>query len=209
MTWFRLDDKWHSHPKVIAADRELPGASGLFARAGCWSADQEADGFVPIAALEQLFPTQKRWRERAVGVLVKAGLFDVAPGGWMVHDFVEDNAPRDLLRARRALFGNRSLLKHVRERDGEFCRFCGDRVSFQDHRGPRGGTYVHIDPMRPTVVENVVVSCRACSRIKGYSLPGEVGLDLLPQPAQMRLSSELNGAANGSAPVAVSPRNQH
>ena len=50
MSWFRLDDKFHSHTKIIAAGN---AAVGLFVRAGCYCSDHSTDGLVtfPVAAL--------------------------------------------------------------------------------------------------------------------------------------------------------------
>lgn len=57
MTWFKVDDKLHSHPKAIEAGE---AAMGLWVMAGSWSADQLTDGFVPEYIVKRLSP--KKWK---------------------------------------------------------------------------------------------------------------------------------------------------
>lgn len=44
MTWFKLDDGFAFHAKVVAAGNS---AVGLWVRCGCWSAAQLTDGIIP------------------------------------------------------------------------------------------------------------------------------------------------------------------
>lgn len=44
MSWFKADDKLHSHMKTITAGTH---AMGLWILAGSWVADEMSDGFVP------------------------------------------------------------------------------------------------------------------------------------------------------------------
>lgn len=62
MAWFKVDDKFHDHPK---ARRAGLAACGLWLRAGSWSADQLTDGFVP----DDVLP---RWSGRGVDVFALA-----------------------------------------------------------------------------------------------------------------------------------------
>lgn len=62
--WFKVDDKFHDHPK---ARRAGLAACGLWLRAGTWSADQRTDGFVPVDVLA-------RWGSRGVDVYALADL---------------------------------------------------------------------------------------------------------------------------------------
>jgi len=72
MSWFKVDDKFHDHPK---ARRAGLAACGLWLRAGTWSADMLTDGFVP----DDVLP---RWGTRGVDVfeladtLVEVGLWE-------------------------------------------------------------------------------------------------------------------------------------
>ena len=51
MTWFRVDDGFHSHPKVLPTSLE---ARGLWVTAGSWASSHLTDGFVPLAAIASL-----------------------------------------------------------------------------------------------------------------------------------------------------------
>lgn len=94
MAWFKVDDKFHSHPKVIG----LPlRALGLWVKAGAWCSDQLTDGRVPRAALVVLGGTPAD-----AGQLVTAGLWVVDGTGWRFHDWHEMNPRRSDVEARRA-----------------------------------------------------------------------------------------------------------
>ena len=43
MSWFRIDDRFHSHPKVLRAGN---AAVGLWVRCGAYSTDYGTDGLV-------------------------------------------------------------------------------------------------------------------------------------------------------------------
>lgn len=54
MAWFKVDDKFHAHPKIKMIPRRLRRASlGLWVIAGSWCADYETDGAVPEYMLEE------------------------------------------------------------------------------------------------------------------------------------------------------------
>lgn len=108
MPWFKVDDKLHSHRKVIRAG--IP-AMGLWVVAGSWCADQLGDGFVPDYVAQRLDPD---FAEHAAA-LVAAKLW--VPGekdgetGWYFHQWSDDgrqptaeavNAKRDEARVRMA-----------------------------------------------------------------------------------------------------------
>jgi hypothetical protein len=82
MPWFRLDDSFHSHPKVIAAGNE---AVGLFVRCGAYCAQHLTDGFVP----EQVMLLYGS-RELA-DALVRAKLVRRVRGGWQIPDYLDYN----------------------------------------------------------------------------------------------------------------------
>src|SRR5260370_42609765 len=44
MPWFRLDEGFHSHPKVLKAGNE---ATGLYVRCGTYAAEHLTDGHIP------------------------------------------------------------------------------------------------------------------------------------------------------------------
>lgn len=101
MPWFRIDDKAHSHPKLIKAGN---AALGLWLRCGSYAAQHLTDGIVP-GVVAELYGTKPQ-----AAKLVKAGLWhehghccpdgcpDPKPGDYAFHDFLEDG--RNTSRAR-------------------------------------------------------------------------------------------------------------
>jgi hypothetical protein len=88
MTWFKVDDSFHSHPKVLAAS---PAALGLWVVAGSWSGANLSDGFIPDHVLPRLLPDSASLARD----LVTAGLWKRARGGYRFHDWGDFNPKRD------------------------------------------------------------------------------------------------------------------
>lgn len=82
MPWFRLDDSFHSHPKVITAGNE---AIGLYVRCGTYAAQHLTDGFVP-EQVALLYGSPE-----LADKLVTAKLWRRARGGWRMPDYLEYN----------------------------------------------------------------------------------------------------------------------
>lgn len=86
MTWFKVDDKLHSHRKALRAGE----AMALWTLAGSWCMDQLSDGFVPDYIAQRLFPLA--WEQYA-SRLVDVGLWHPAISGdekgWQFHEFNE------------------------------------------------------------------------------------------------------------------------
>lgn len=93
MSWFKVDDKLHSHPKVLGVPLR---AMGLWVLAGAWCADQLTDGFVPRAVLPTL--AAKTIDAKA---LVDAGLWIEVEGGWVFHDWLDMQPSRAATLGRR------------------------------------------------------------------------------------------------------------
>jgi hypothetical protein len=111
MAWARLDDGFHSHPKV----NELLGEADGWAALGFWAAclswatqhtrsPGKVPGFVPSSTVNRF--------DRAVGpayaaLLVKYGLWETADGGWLIHDFhIYAYLPSDAVREQRRKAAN-------------------------------------------------------------------------------------------------------
>lgn len=92
MPWFRLDDSFHSHPKVIAAGNE---AVGLYVRCGTYAADHTTDGFVS-KSIVLLYGS-----EALAARLVDAGLWHRTRGGWNMHDYLDYNPSREAVEKER------------------------------------------------------------------------------------------------------------
>ena len=53
MAWFKVDDNYWSHPKVMFQSLD---ASGLWVRAASWSANHLTDGSFPVKVAHQIIP---------------------------------------------------------------------------------------------------------------------------------------------------------
>lgn len=84
MTWFKVDDSLHSHPKQTAASL---AAIGLWTVAGSWSANHLTDGFVP----DHQIPSLSRGQVELAKELVSAGLWRRAKGGYQFHEWDADS----------------------------------------------------------------------------------------------------------------------
>lgn len=91
MTWFKVDDRFHSHPKVLATE---PAALGLWVVAGAWSSANLLDGFVPDQALPRLLPGSEMLAEK----LVTAGLWKRVRAGYQFHDWTDYNPSAEEVR---------------------------------------------------------------------------------------------------------------
>jgi hypothetical protein len=92
MPWFRLDDSFHSHPKVIAAGNE---AIGLYVRCGTHAAQHLTDGFVG-RNIVTLYGG-----DDLAAVLVSTKLWHRARGGWTIHDYLDYNPSREQVERER------------------------------------------------------------------------------------------------------------
>lgn len=93
MVWFKIDDTFSLHPKILDAGN---AAVGLWVRAGAWSMQQLTDGFIPRHVAAQLGTTTQARR------LVDAGLWVEKPDGYAFHDWTEYQPSRIQIHANRA-----------------------------------------------------------------------------------------------------------
>lgn len=94
MTWFKLDDRWHSHRKVIGLSL---AARGLWATLGSWCAQEMNGGHVPENVVRHVGGTKKLSKE-----LVDSGLWEVAQnGGFNFHDWHEHQPTKTQVISRR------------------------------------------------------------------------------------------------------------
>lgn len=151
-----MDDKFHSHPKVITAGN---AAVGLFARAGCWCSDHTSDGLIPFAIARAL------GSRRQIAALVECGLWNESHQGYELVDwqrFMKSAAQVEAAR-RRSL--PPALRERVIQRDGLVCGLCGSPVEAItdidiDHIIPR----LHGGSDHPS---NLQVTHSRCNRSKG------------------------------------------
>lgn len=95
MTWFKVDDRWHSHRKVIPLSLE---ARGLWATLGSWCADQLNGGHVPRDVLKHF--GGKRAVKLALA-LVHEGLWRECEDGYQFHDWDDHQPTKDAVLAKR------------------------------------------------------------------------------------------------------------
>jgi hypothetical protein len=107
MTWFKVDDSFHSHPKVLAAD---PAALGLWVIAGSWCGANTTDGFVPAYVLVRLLPNSAKLAAK----LVTAGLWETATDGYRFRDWHDYNPTAEEEKKRKS--GNARRQADWRER---------------------------------------------------------------------------------------------
>jgi len=81
VTWAKLDDQFHDHPKVESCSF---AARGLWATALSWCVDRLTDGFVPNAWLRTHEAPQELADE-----LVSAGLWEPTGKGYQFHDWAD------------------------------------------------------------------------------------------------------------------------
>lgn len=173
-----LPEEWHRSPEI---DTVGTAAAGLYARCGSFIADSETDGFIP-AARARMYGTAE-WIER----LVVVGWWSVVDGGYRDERYFPLNktkAEKASAKARRAENRDPLVIRAVRERDGDWCRYCGVRVSWSDRRGLRGGTYDHVIPGLAGGVDNLVVACRSCNSAKKHRTPEDAGMVLRTPPTK-------------------------
>jgi hypothetical protein len=173
MPWTRIDDQFHSHPKIIAAGSE---GVALFVLALSWCGGALTDGFIPTAQVRRiaLNDDATETAER----LVTVGLWDRVPGGYQIHDYLDYNPSAEQVEAQRQA-GIRdyppdweSMRLTVLYRDNYRCRYCYHRADTVDHIIPysRGGE---------TVMGNLVAACRSCNSRKGARTPEEANMPIL------------------------------
>lgn len=92
MTWFKVDDKFHSHRKIAALGTDT-AALALWVVAGSWSADQLTDGWIPEYIVPRLLPVSKTRAFRFASALELCGLWDRSEPdsepGWQFHGWNE------------------------------------------------------------------------------------------------------------------------
>lgn len=82
MTWAKLDDRFHSHPKVEQASL---AAVGLYCKALSYAACYETDGHIPEAWV------RKQRNSAAVRQLLELGMWEECPDGCIIRDFLDFN----------------------------------------------------------------------------------------------------------------------
>lgn len=123
MTWFKVDDSFHSNPKVLGAS---PGALGLWVVAGSWSAQNLTEGFVPRHVLPRLIQRADKFATE----LERVGLWFRTENGFQFHDWTDYNPTREeavAARERQSSGGTIGNHRRWHEAKGKIvpgCRYC-------------------------------------------------------------------------------------
>jgi hypothetical protein len=114
MPWVKIDDQFHSNPKVVAAGAE---AVALYIVALSWCGAYLTDGFIPAGQVRRL--ALSNHYEEATKRLVEVGLWHEVDGGYEIHDYLEYNPTAEEVKESkqaRAEAGRRGGLASVKSR---------------------------------------------------------------------------------------------
>lgn len=172
MPWGRIDDSLYDHRKVEALPDAIRLACvGLQALAISWCNRQLTDGFVPANRIAKLHGT-RRHRD----ALVAVEMWDEAPGGIQIHNFLRYNrsraqviAEREAARARmeQKRHGSREVRPNT---DGPFAGSSGEQQpnngasSGERSRTPASGRESRPDPSRESLQRESLPSARPAER---------------------------------------------
>ena len=142
MSWFKVDDKLHSHKKIVRAGE----AMALWVVAGSWCADQLTDGFVPDYIAARLVPNGLDMAERLVSAdLWISDTFD-GDDGWRFRDWDEYQPTRSEVEEKRERDRDKKR-KQRRTDGGQFTT--SHRESPGDTEGTPQGSHEGVTPSRP------------------------------------------------------------
>lgn len=151
VSWFKIDDGFHCHPKVFAAGTP---AVGLYVRCGSWAAQQVTDGVIP-KHVAKMYGTP-----RMIKALVDAGLWhqrghdcpsctEVDANSYVIHQYLERNPSRletDL--ARKAKSERQQRWREGKKKDQAKGDSAADVDGDVDASTPRHGDAAPV-PTRP------------------------------------------------------------
>jgi hypothetical protein len=90
VTWTKIDDRLHAHPKIKRAWKSNRVSLGLHLLSLSYCGAYEPGGHVPLEFVCSQLPNAVQ-RRRAVGALIDAGLWEAEGTGWKIHDFMDCN----------------------------------------------------------------------------------------------------------------------
>jgi len=111
MVWFKVDDGFYSHPKVLSIE---PGALGLWVVAGSWSAAHLTEGVVPDHVLPRLLDGAAE----LAPALVAAGLWTRIRNGYKFHDWLDQNPSKEDVNRERTATAERQKRWREAQRNG-------------------------------------------------------------------------------------------
>lgn len=171
MPWFKVDDTFPMHEKVLAAGNS---AIGLWVRAGAWSMQQLTDGFVPNHVLRVLGTPKERRK------LVEVSLWEESRGGIRFKNWDERQPTKVQIEAARQAANERQ--RHARER----------AKSRRESRRDTGVSHGPPDPTRPdpTVVPTELPPSGSAQSAAKKSRATRLPDDWQPSDAHRALAAE-------------------
>lgn len=95
MSWAKIDDGIGDNPKTLRVWAEDPAAFALDIRAIAYCAKHLTDGFVPAEIIALWFAGKEADRDRLVGILLNAQRWEIVPGGFEIHDYLDYNPTKE------------------------------------------------------------------------------------------------------------------
>jgi hypothetical protein len=196
MSWLKVDDGFHSHPKVMRAGT---AAAGLWVRCGSYVAQHLTDGFVP-REVANTYGTRS-----LIKALVDNSLWIPTDGGWLMHDYAERNPSREQVEADRAAAADRQ--RRAREaarakREAEQAAKSQRESQEQSHRDShRSSDAVTVPPTRPDPTRPVLPT-----EVQPQTPSGGRGKRAAtPPPEDFPLTAELRAWGSQHAPHITDP----
>ncbi len=124
VTWFKVSDDFHSHPKAMVAGT---AAVGLWTLAGSWSSANAQGGFVPDYVLPRLSEDSIALARK----LVAAGLWMKVKGGYRFHEWDERNPSEQAAKKMHAIRSDAARIANherwhvkrgIRDINCDYCR---------------------------------------------------------------------------------------
>jgi hypothetical protein len=138
--WFRVDAGMPEHPKILRVGGD---AGWLHLCCMAYACRVSTGGFVPVEVLHRV--SDRRNPQRLAEILVDAGLWEPAAGGWQIHDWdsyqvgASDQEERRQARRAAALAANHKRWHVDRSEADPDCPDCirsdSDRIPFGDPIG--------------------------------------------------------------------------
>lgn len=110
MPWFRLEDNFHHHPKILKAGN---AATGLWVRCGTYSAQYLTDGFILAETAHE------HGKAREIDALLDSRLWVEKEDGFVMPDYLDYNPSKEQVLAERAAARDRQRRKR-RDHNGKF-----------------------------------------------------------------------------------------
>lgn len=189
MTWFKVDDRFHSHPKVLAlrSGAHEETAIALWLKAGSWCASNLTDGAVPSYVLDSLV---RRNGAKAAAELVRVGLWETTADGFRFRSWSEYQPSKSDVESKREKTARKVADWRDKKRASE--RAC-NQVTRADVTAP-----VTLPPTRPDPTRNSLTTFESDTHGTG---PIVGGID--PETVRLAYVERWEKCAPGKRPPMV------